>query len=87
MEKEEITVRLAKPPKKGLLRLVFSRFFLILLLFVIEIGLLVAAYLYFTEKLPHLIIILRLFALVMVIYLFNCSMDSSAKLTWMCSMN
>ena len=83
MEKEEITVRLAKPPKKGLLRLVFSRFFLILLLFVIEIGLLVAAYLYFTEKLPHLIIILRLFALVMVIYLFNCSMDSSAKLTWM----
>ena len=33
MEKEEITVRLAKPPKKGLLRLVFSRFFLILLLF------------------------------------------------------
>ena len=83
MENEEKVVRLAKPQKKGLLRLVFSRFFLIFLLFIIEIGLLAAAFVYFSEKLPHLISFLRLVALVMVIYLFNCSMDSSAKLTWM----
>ena len=83
MENEESVARLAKPLKKGLLRLVFSRFFLILLLFIIELGLLVVAFLYFSEKLPHLISWLRVVSLVMVIYLFNCSMDSSAKLTWM----
>jgi cardiolipin synthase len=83
MENEERIVRLAKPHKKGILRLLFSRFFLILLLFVFEIGLLVSGYFYFTEKLPELINLLRLFSLLMVIYLFNCSMDSSAKLTWM----
>ncbi len=83
MENEEKVVRLAKPRKKGILRLVFSRFFLILLLFVLEIGLLVYGYFVFSEKFPNLIYILRLFSLVMVIYLVNCTMDSSAKLTWM----
>ncbi len=83
MENEEQIVRLARPQKKGILRLVFSRFFLIFLLFVIETGLLVGVYLAFAGKFPNLIYILRLFSLVMVIYLFNCSMDSSAKLTWM----
>ena len=83
MENEEAVARLAKPQKKGILRLVFSRFFLILLLFALEIGLLVFGYVFFTEKFPDLISILRLFSLVMVIYLFNCGMDNSAKLTWM----
>ncbi len=83
MENEEKVTRLAKPQRKGLLRLVFSRFFLIFLLLAVEIGILVLGYFYLTEKLPHLIIILRVFSLLMVIYLFNCSMDSSAKLTWM----
>ena len=83
MENEDNVARLAKPLKKGLLRLVFSRFFLILLLFLVELGLLVLGFVYFSEKLPHLISWLRVVSLVMVIYLFNCSMDSSAKLTWM----
>ena len=83
MENKEKTVRLAKPQKKGVLRLVFSRFFLILLLFIVEIGILVLGYLYFTQKFPDLIIALRVFSLLMVIYLFNNSMDASAKLTWM----
>ncbi len=83
MNQEEQIVRLAKPVKKGLLRLVFSRFFLIALLLVLQVVILVGAYKYFTDKLPILINILRVFTLGMVIYLFNCSMDSSAKLTWM----
>ena len=62
MEKEEITVRLAKPPKKGLLRLVFSRFFVIALLLVLQVLILFAAYGYFTDKLPILINLLRLFS-------------------------
>ncbi len=83
MENEEKVVRLAKPQRKGLLRLVFSRFFLILLLFVLEMSLLIYGWMYFSDKFPYLIYVLRFFSLVMVIYLFNCSMDSSAKLTWM----
>ena len=83
MNNEERVVRLAKPIKKKLLRLVFSRFFVIALLLVFQILVLLSAYAYFTDKLPYLINIMRLFSLVMVVYLFNCKMDSSAKLTWM----
>lgn len=83
MDNEERVVRLAKPVKKGLLHLVFSRFFVIALLLVFQIAVLIAAYGYFTDKLPILISLLRLFSLCMVVYLFNCDMDSSAKLTWM----
>lgn len=83
MDNEERIVRLAKPIRKGLLRLIFSRFFLIALLLVLQVAILIVAYGYFTDKLPILITIMRLFSLAMVIYLFNCKMDSSAKLTWM----
>ena len=83
MDNEERVVRLAKPVKKGILRLVFSRFFVIALLLVLQIAILVSAYMYFTDQLPILINLMRIFSLAMVIYLFNCEMDSSAKLTWM----
>ena len=49
----------------------------------LSIGLIVYFSINLAEKLPHLISFLRLFALVMVIYLFNCNMDASGKLTWM----
>ncbi|MBQ6623167.1 MAG: cardiolipin synthase, partial [Mogibacterium sp.] len=82
-ERNEGVVRLAKPLKKGILRLVFSRFILIGILLVVQIGLLVLAYLYFTEKLPVLLHIQWILCFGMIIYLFNISMDTSAKLTWM----
>ncbi|MBQ9180265.1 MAG: cardiolipin synthase, partial [Firmicutes bacterium] len=40
-------------------------------------------YFWFTDKLPVLMNIQWIFSFVMIIYLFNCDMDSSAKLTWM----
>ena len=83
MENEEKVIKLAKPLRKGILKLVFSRFFLIIMLFALELLLLVGAYLFFTDKFPNIVYVLRIFAVVMIIYLFNCSMDSSAKLTWM----
>ncbi len=83
MENEERVVRLAKPLRGGLLRLVFSRFGVIALLLAVQIAILIVAYVYFTDKLPILLNLERLFAFVMVIYLFNCEMDASAKLTWM----
>jgi len=82
MEEEKI-VSLAKPVRKGILRLIFSRFFIIAVLLVLQIAILVMAYLKFTKDLPMLLNIQWVFTLVMIIYLFNNSMDSSAKLTWM----
>ena len=83
MEKQNDVVRLAKPVRKGLLRLVFSRFLIIGVLLVLQVALIVMAYLQFTEKLPILLHLQSIFGIVMIIYLFNSSMDSSAKLTWM----
>ena len=80
---EENIVRLAKPVKKGLLRLLFSRFFVIAVLLAAQIVLMFVVYFWFTDKLPVLLHIQWVFAFVMTIYLFNCDMDSSAKLTWM----
>lgn len=76
-------VALAKPVRKGILRLIFSRFFIFAVLFVFQVALLVMAYLQFSEKLPALLNIQWVFTFIMIIYLFNSSMDSSAKLTWM----
>ena len=83
MDTEERIVSLAKPVKKGIMRLLFSRFFVIAILLVLQIALMVMVYLQFREKLPVLLQLQWLFAFVMIIYLFNNSMDSSAKLTWM----
>jgi cardiolipin synthase len=76
-------VALAKPIRKGLLRLVFSRFFVFAILLVMQVALMIMAYMQFTEKLPAILKIEGIFTFVMIIYLFNSSMDSSAKLTWM----
>lgn len=83
MELEERIVSLAKPVKKGLMRLLFSRFFVFAMLLILQVALLVMVYLQFREKLPALIYIQTVFAFGMIVYLFNSSMDSSAKLTWM----
>ncbi|MBQ7535077.1 MAG: hypothetical protein IJT43_05590, partial [Stomatobaculum sp.] len=80
---EERVVRLAKPIKSGLLHLLFSRFLIIALLLVLELALIISVYVFFTDKLPILLHLQWLFTIAVVIYLFNCNMDSSAKLTWM----
>ena len=83
MESNENVVRLAKPVKKGIGRLIFSRFFVIVLLLLLQIAVPVIAYIWFYEKLHILLYIQWAFVFVMIIYLFNSSMDASAKLTWM----
>ena len=83
MNSEERIVSLAKPVRKGLLRLLFSRFFVFGILLVLQVGLLVMVYLQFREKLPVLLNLQWIFSFVMIVFLFNSSMDSSAKLTWM----
>ena len=83
MEKSENVVRLAKPVRKGITRLLFSRFFIIALLMVLQVGVVVSAYVWFAEKIHIVLYFLWVLTFVMIVYLFNSNMDSSAKLTWM----
>ena len=83
MDNNEVVTRLAKPMKKGLLHLVFSRFFVIALLLILQVAILFGAFNWLLEYVPQLAAVQGLFSLVMIIYLFNNEMDASAKLTWM----
>ena len=80
---EAAVFRLAKPLRKGFLRLVFSRFLIIALLLVLQVLLMLSLYGWLSSYLPHMQAVQAFFTLLMVIYLFNSGMDSSAKLTWM----
>ena len=79
---EEI-YRLAKPKKKGLLHLIFSRFGIIALLIVLQVLIYVSFYGWLKDALPIFTILMMLFLICGVVYLFNCGMDFSAKLTWL----
>lgn len=82
MENENV-VRLAKPKKKGLLPLLFSRFFLIALLIAAQIFLYLALIKWVRDYLPHYAVLEIVFTFFMILYLFNNRMDYSAKLTWL----
>ena len=82
MENEERVASLAKPVKKGIMRLIFSRFFLIALVLVLQIVIGIGTFLWFRKELPAILYVQTVFVFAMVVYLFNCNMDSSAKLTW-----
>ena len=75
--------RLAKPRKKGLLHLVFSRFFVIVILLALQIAVTISFYVWLRDFLTYFDVFMAVFTLGGVIYLFNSGMDSAAKLTWM----
>ncbi len=53
------------------------------MLLVLQVALVVVVYLRFYENVHVLLYAQFIFSFVMIIYLFNMKMDSSAKLTWM----
>ena len=83
MENLQDTVRLAKPKRKGILSLIFSRFFIFVLLILLEIAVVLVPLFFLEEHIPHFVGALGVFVIIMLIYLFNSKMDSAAKLTWM----
>ena len=83
MESEKAVLRLAKPKRRGIPALIFSRLFIILLLMAAQVALYVAFFERLNTFMPHYAALQGLFALCMVLYLFNDEMDSSAKLTWL----
>ncbi|MBO6158657.1 MAG: cardiolipin synthase [Firmicutes bacterium] len=80
---EEKFVRLAKPVRKGLLRLVFSRFLIIFLLLVLQVLSLVALYEWVYQAVPYVKSISAVVTVMIIIYLINSRMDPTSKLTWM----
>ena len=79
----EEVYRLAKPRKKGLLHLVFSRFGIIALLILVQVFIYVSFYGLMRRWLPVFTVLMMLFVICGVVYLFNSGMDFSAKLSWM----
>ncbi len=80
---EENVIRLTSKKKKGILRILFSRFGMILVLMIIEIMVLLFAYRWFSEYFKAFTVIQAFFSAGMVFYLINCEMDSMPKLTWL----
>ena len=81
---KESVLRLAKPFKTGFRHLIFSRSLIIILMIAFQVAMITMFYLWLNRELATVGAALEgLFTFVMVIYLFNMKMDSSAKLTWM----
>ena len=83
MEQSENVMRLAKPKRKGLMGLVFSRLMIVVLLLAVQVLLYLSVFDWFRQYLPHYAVLQSVFIFLMTIYLFNNKMDSTAKLTWL----
>ena len=83
MSNHDNITRLARPKRKGIISLIFSRFFIIVLLILLEIMIVLVPLFFLNELFPHFVACLGIFTVIMMIYLFNSKMDSTAKLTWM----
>ncbi|MCR5370476.1 MAG: cardiolipin synthase [Clostridium sp.] len=82
-EYEQPQTRLLDKPRKGILRLIFSRVPLFLILMVLQVAIFVGVFGLFKEYFPHYAAVQTVFTFIVTIYLFNCPMDSTGKLTWM----
>lgn len=80
---ESTGIRLLKKSHRGLLKVVFSRLGLILLLFFVQVGVLFGMFQTFEEYLPHLLGGSALFTGIILLALISSRMDPSAKITWL----
>lgn len=80
---EDDGLRLLKKGQKGIVHAIFSRFGLVLVLLLLQVGLLFSIFRWFGNLLPHYFGGSVVVTAAMVIYLLNSKMDNSAKITWM----
>ena len=76
-------LNLLKKGQKGMVHAIFSRFGLLLLLLVMQVLILFSAFQWFKEFLPHIYGGTALFSFIMVVYLLNSRINSTAKVTWL----
>lgn len=74
---------LLKKGQKGLVRAIFSRMGLIVLLLAVQVVFLFSLFFRFEDFLPHILGGTALFTTVMVLYLLNRPIDPTAKITWL----
>ena len=80
---EDGGLRLLKKGKRGILRVIFGRTGLILVLLLLQVGVLFSVFQWFGALVPHLFGGAMAFTAFMVVYLLNSDMDNSAKITWL----
>lgn len=80
---ENETLLLIKKKKSGLLKILFSRVGLVAVLMVIQILILLSLYRWFSEYFKIFATLQSVFVIGMFFYLVTCSMDATAKLTWL----
>ena len=73
---------LMKKKKKGMLRILFSRFGISVVLLLLQVLVILSLLTWFDENNVWIGLIMALFTVSMLIYLFKIDMSSSAKLTW-----
>ena len=82
MEKNQV-LRLAEPKPKGIWGILFSRLFIVAILIIFQLLLFLTAFNWLREHFALFAAAQLLFTIIMILYLFNHRMDSTAKLTWM----
>ena len=82
-DKENPGISLLKKGQKGLIHAIFSRLGIILVLLAVQVLLLLGAFHWFEEFLPHIYGGAIVFTVFMVLYLLNTDYDNSAKITWL----
>ena len=82
-EEENKGIALLKKGQKGILHAIFSRFGLILLLFLVQVFILFGILRWFGKFLPHIMGGTIIFSAVMVTYLLNSKINPAAKITWL----
>ncbi len=80
--KSEKGMRLIKSGKKGLLSAVFSRIGLVVFLLLLQFGLLFFVFYEFGKFYPHYFGSSLVITVIMLLFLFDSDMGTSAKLTW-----
>lgn len=83
MEVKNMGLRLIKKGKKGLLNIVFSRFWIMSILIILQFIVLFVAVFQYGEYRQHYDITKNIFVALMVLYVLNSEMNSSAKITWL----
>ena len=80
---EDGGLRLLKKGQKGIVHAIFSRFGLVLLLMLLQVGVQWSVFRWFGGLLPHYFGGSVAMSAFMVVYILNSEMDNSAKITWM----
>lgn len=76
-------MRLLGKGPKGLLRCIFGRMGLIMVLLIVKVLYLLSVFLWFEDYLPQVFSGHTIIAVVMVIWLLNSKLDPTAKITWL----